>query len=159
MDSRNIESLKEFFKKNKGLTDGQLAILADRSARTISMWKRKCGIIKDGYQKPPRKAKGTLPDDWDTKERFTELYDKMGINAIGLLLNKDTWKEDIVAGFNECWRVLEDNGVMIFKWNNANKKASELIKAFPVRPLFGDFTGKTGATIWMTFIKLRSDGC
>ena len=79
---------------------------------------------------------------------------KSVINKKYGLLNKDTWKEDIVAGFKECYRVLEENGVLIFKWNQANIKTSELIKAFPVKPLFGDFTGKTGATIWMTFIKI-----
>ena len=78
---------------------------------------------------------------------------KSVINQKYGLLNKETWKEDIVAGFNECWRVLDDYGVLIFKWNEANIKAKELIRAFPVEPLFGDFTGKTGKTIWVTFIK------
>jgi hypothetical protein len=78
---------------------------------------------------------------------------KSVINKKYGLLNKDTWKEDIVSGFKECWRVLDDYGVLIFKWNEANIKAKELIKAFPVEPLFGDFTGKTGKTIWITFIK------
>ena len=79
---------------------------------------------------------------------------KSVINKKYGLLNKETWKEDIVAGFNECWRVLDDYGTLIFKWNEANIKASELIKAFPVKPLFGDFTGKTGKTVWMTFMKM-----
>lgn len=84
---------------------------------------------------------------------LTSGSEKSVINKKYGILNKETWKEDIVAGFNECWRVLDDNGVLIFKWNNANKSATELIKAFPVDPLFGDFTGKTGKTIWMTFMK------
>lgn len=79
---------------------------------------------------------------------------KSVINTKYGLLNRDTWKEDIVAGFTECWRVLEDFGVLIFKWNEANISARELIKAFPVEPLFGDFTGKTGKTIWITFMKI-----
>lgn len=78
---------------------------------------------------------------------------KSVINKKYGLLNKETWKDDIVDGFNECWRVLVPMGTLIFKWNEANIKASELIKAFPVQPLFGDFTGKTGKTIWMTFLK------
>jgi SAM-dependent methyltransferase len=78
---------------------------------------------------------------------------KSVINKKYGLLNKDTWKEDIVAGFNECWRVLEPNGILIFKWNEANIKAKELLRSFPVEPLFGDFTGKTGKTIWVTFMK------
>lgn len=84
---------------------------------------------------------------------LTSGSEKSVINKKYGLLNKETWKQDISAGFKECWRVLEVNGVLIFKWNEANIKASELIKEFPVKPLFGDFTGKTGKTIWMTFLK------
>ena len=78
---------------------------------------------------------------------------KSVINKKYGLLNKETWKEDLLEGFNECWRVLDDYGTLIFKWNESNIKASTLIKSFPVEPLFGDFTGKTGKTIWMTFLK------
>lgn len=85
---------------------------------------------------------------------LTSGSEKSVINKKYGLLNKITWKQDIVDGFKECWRVLDDFGVMIFKWNEANIKASELIKSFPVEPLFGDFTGKTGKTIWMCFMKL-----
>ena len=78
---------------------------------------------------------------------------KSVINTKYGLLNKETWREDIVDGFRECWRVLAENGVLIFKWNEANIKAKELLRLFPVEPLFGDFTGKTGSTIWVTFFK------
>jgi 23S rRNA G2069 N7-methylase RlmK/C1962 C5-methylase RlmI len=81
---------------------------------------------------------------------------KSVINKKYGLLNKETWREDLVDGFNECWRVLEDYGVLIFKWNENSIKASELINLLPVKPLFGDFTGKTGKTIWMTFIKTEN---
>jgi hypothetical protein len=84
---------------------------------------------------------------------LTSGSEKGVINTKYGLLNKQSWKDDIVRGFNECWRVLEDHGILIFKWNDANIKAAELIKAFPVKPLFGDFTGKTGLTRWMTFMK------
>lgn len=75
------------------------------------------------------------------------------INTKYGILDKLTWKQDIVAGFNECWRCLDVHGTLIFKWNDANIKASEIIKEFPVEPMFGDFTGKTGLTRWMTFFK------
>ena len=78
---------------------------------------------------------------------------KSVINKKYGLLNKDTWKQDLIAGFTECWRVLKVNGILIFKWNEANIKAKSLVRDFPVQPLFGDFTGKTGKTIWMTFLK------
>ncbi|WP_236886162.1 methyltransferase domain-containing protein [Elizabethkingia meningoseptica] len=33
------------------------------------------------------------------------------------VLNKETWKEDIKNGFSECFRVLKDTGILVFKWN------------------------------------------
>lgn len=84
---------------------------------------------------------------------LTSGSEKGVINIKYGLLDKKTWKEDIVKGFNECWRVLDYGGTLVFKWNDANIKASELLKEFPVKPLFGDFTGKTGLTRWMTFFK------
>lgn len=50
---------------------------------------------------------------------------KSVINKKYGLLNKDTWRQDIADGFNECWRVLAPHGVLIFKWNDANIKATE----------------------------------
>ena len=86
---------------------------------------------------------------------LTSGSEKSVINKKYGLLNKQTWKQDITAGFCECWRVLDINGVLIFKWNEANIKAKELLREFPVEPLFGDFTGKTGSTLWVTFIKTK----
>lgn len=62
----------------------------------------------------------------------------------------------VVDGFEECWRCVDDYGVLIFKWAESNIKTSELLKLLSVKPLFGDFTGKTGKTIWMTFMKIPS---
>ena len=87
---------------------------------------------------------------------LTSGSEKSVINTKYGLLNKETWKVDIVTGFAECWRVLDDYGLLIFKWNEANIKAKELLREFPVEPLFGDFTGKTGKTIWVTFMKVPS---
>ena len=42
------------------------------------------------------------------------------------LLDKETWKEDLISGFNECYRVLDVYGTLIFKWNEANIKKEEL---------------------------------
>jgi len=85
---------------------------------------------------------------------LTHGSEKGVINKKYGLLNKETWREDIVKGFNEGWRVLDDWGTLIFKWNEANIKTSEIISMLPVRPMFGDMTGKTGKTIWMIFMKI-----
>jgi len=75
------------------------------------------------------------------------------INTKYGLLDKNTWQQDLVAGFTECWRVLDHGGTLIFKWHEATMTAREIVKMLPEKPLFGDFTGKTGKTIWMTFFK------
>lgn len=88
---------------------------------------------------------------------LTSGSEKGVINVKYGLLNRESWRDDLVAGFNECWRVLEDYGVLIFKWNEANIKSSELLSLLPVAPLFGDLSGKTGKTLWMTFIRIPDE--
>lgn len=65
-------------------------------------------------------------------------------------LNKDTWKDDLKKGFNECMRVLKPNGVLIFKWSEEQITTSEVIKAIGYTPLFGTRRAKTH---WMVFMK------
>jgi hypothetical protein len=88
IDSRDLDALREFFAANEGLTDSQLAIMASVATCTITDWKRKCGVIKSGYKKPPKKAKGPIPDNWDNKEWFEQAYEEMGLRAIALLIGK-----------------------------------------------------------------------
>lgn len=64
-----------------------------------------------------------------------------------------TWQADIKEGFNECMRVLDPYGVLIFKWNETQIKACDLLKILPVQPLFGHTTKNNGHTIWMAFMK------
>jgi len=64
-----------------------------------------------------------------------------------------TWQEDIKRGFDECMRVLKQNGTLIFKWNENQIKVNEIIKVIGETPLFGHPSGKHGQTIWMTFMK------
>jgi len=70
-------------------------------------------------------------------------------------LNRDTWKDDINKGFNECWRVLGDYGTLIFKWNESSVKVGEVLKVIDQKPLFGHTTAK-GITIWLCFMKIPS---
>ncbi|MNF18806.1 hypothetical protein D3C80_2231280 [compost metagenome] len=37
------------------------------------------------------------------------------------------WREDIRQGFAECFRVLEPEGILIFKWNETQVLVSELL--------------------------------
>ena len=64
------------------------------------------------------------------------------------------WQKDLTKGFDECWRVLDDYGVLIFKWNEYQIKVGEVLKLFKEKPLFGHPTKRNGMTHWMCFMKL-----
>lgn len=64
-----------------------------------------------------------------------------------------TWENDIKMGFDECMRVLEPNGILIFKWNEHRVKLNQVLKVINTTPLFGHTSGKHGRTIWMSFMK------
>lgn len=82
--------------------------------------------------------------------------EKLGKNSwmakkYGIL--KSTWRDDIKAGFSECFRVLNSNGILIFKWNETQIKTREILKLTDVKPLFGNISGKRSNTHWICFIK------
>ena len=69
-------------------------------------------------------------------------------------LNPETWREDLKKGFDECWRVLEDYGVLIFKWNENAISKKEVLELFGKPYLFGHPVGSKVNTIWFTFMKI-----
>ena len=69
-------------------------------------------------------------------------------------LNKETWQDDIKKGFDNCWRMLEDYGVLIFKWNDASVKRKELLEELGQEPLFGHPNGSKIPTHWFCFMKI-----
>lgn len=62
--------------------------------------------------------------------------------------------EMLTDGFSECWRVLDDYGTLIFKWNEVKYKIKDIRHTFPAEPLFGHTTAKSGNTKWVTFMKI-----
>ena len=66
-------------------------------------------------------------------------------------------QEVIKACFDECMRVLKPNGTLIFKLNESEIKAVEVLSVIPFKPLFGHTTGRQSKTIWMCFMKLPID--
>lgn len=60
------------------------------------------------------------------------------------------WKPYIKQGFNECMRVLEPYGVLIFKWSDEQINISEVLSKIKYKPLFGD---KRSKTRWVVFMK------
>lgn len=65
-----------------------------------------------------------------------------------------SWREDLKAGFNECMRVLQPDGVLIFKWNEKQIKVKTLLEIFGKAPLFGNKYGKREQSHWLVFMKL-----
>ncbi len=63
------------------------------------------------------------------------------------------WRTDIKAGFNECFRVLKRDGVLVFKWNETDIRVSEILRLAPVEPLIGHKSGKNMKTHWLLFMK------
>lgn len=68
------------------------------------------------------------------------------------ILSKN-WEADLKLGFNECLRVLEPYGTLIFKWNENQIKVSEILKCFEHQPLIGHKSGKSANTHWICFMK------
>lgn len=69
----------------------------------------------------------------------------------GVLL--PSWEHDIKEGFNECMRVLEPFGTLIFKWNEAQITTNKILQVINVQPLFGHPSGKHGKTKWFAYMK------
>lgn len=72
---------------------------------------------------------------------------------------ENNWKDDLRKGFSECFRVLEDNGILIFKWNETQIKTGEILALTERKPLFGHISGKRANTHWICFMKHEQAAC
>lgn len=63
------------------------------------------------------------------------------------------WEAMIHDGFRECIRVLDDYGVLIFKWSEVQIPLSRILDVIDAKPLFGHRSGKASKTHWMCFMK------
>lgn len=70
-------------------------------------------------------------------------------------LNRIGWQEYIKKGFDECFRVLKKDGVLIFKWNETDIPVSAILKIIEHEPLFGHKSGKASKTHWLCFFKTQ----
>ena len=59
----------------------------------------------------------------------------------------------IQNGFKEAFRVLERDGVLIFKWSEVQIPLREILPLSPYQPLFGHRSGKNMNTHWLCFMK------
>lgn len=63
--------------------------------------------------------------------------------------------EDLGKGFKECWRVLDDFGTLIFKWNDQSVDIKEIKPLFPTEPIIFNRIGTKGkSTYWFVFMKI-----
>jgi hypothetical protein len=69
------------------------------------------------------------------------------------VLNKETWREDITAGFSECFRVLRAGGTLVFKWNEFSIPVKTILELAKHKPVVGHPSGKRSQTHWILFIK------
>lgn len=67
-------------------------------------------------------------------------------------LNED-WREDLRKGFAECFRVLQKQGTLIFKWNETDIPVSQILALIDQKPLFGNRCGKLNKSHWLVFMK------
>jgi SAM-dependent methyltransferase len=81
----------------------------------------------------------------DSKMRMVKYYGN---------LDRENWREHIKAGFDECWRVLDNYGVLIFKWSEADVPKKEVLEVIGKEPLFGHPNGSRVPCHWLTFMKI-----
>lgn len=62
----------------------------------------------------------------------------------------ENWQQDLEQGFDECMRVLDDYGVLIFKWNEEQISLKQILDVINYKPLFGN---KRAKTHWLVFMK------
>jgi hypothetical protein len=69
------------------------------------------------------------------------------------VLDSQTWREDLTAGFAECFRVLKTNGTLVFKWNEVSIGLKEILELTDQKPILGHPSGKRMGTHWVLFVK------
>ncbi|PIE10073.1 MAG: SAM-dependent methyltransferase [Rhodobacterales bacterium] len=65
----------------------------------------------------------------------------------------ENWRDDLRAGFAECFRVLRPAGTLIFKWDEHEIRVSEILALTDEKPVFGNRCGKTAKSHWIVFMK------
>jgi ubiquinone/menaquinone biosynthesis C-methylase UbiE len=68
---------------------------------------------------------------------------------------KAGWRDEIRAGFAECFRVLKPDGVLVFKWNEHRVPVATVLSLTPEKPLFGQRAGARAKTHRLVFMKPR----
>ena len=67
------------------------------------------------------------------------------------------WRDMLRKGFDECFRVLDQDGVLIFKWSEVQVPLREILSLSPYPPLFGHRSGKSMNTHWICFMRPKRE--
>lgn len=62
----------------------------------------------------------------------------------------EDWGKYIKEGFDECWRCLDNGGILLMKWSCNQIEAKKVLQAIEHTPLLGD---KRGSKRWFIFYK------
>jgi hypothetical protein len=115
-----------------------------------------CAIKPDilaDYRNMPFKDKSFKLVVWDIPHMIGTHITGIIMQKYGYL-DKDTWKSDLKLGFDEIMRVLDDYGVLEFKFADVSISVKEIISIFGQSPLFGTKTKKgVNNTYWFCFMK------
>lgn len=68
-------------------------------------------------------------------------------------LRLNSWRETLREGFDECWRVLKMGGTLHFKWAESNVPLKEVLRLFPINPLFKNKHDVS----WSVFVKTADE--
>ena len=68
----------------------------------------------------------------------------------------ENWRDDLREGLSECFRVLDADGTLIFKWNETQVRLRDILSLTPIIPLFGQKSGHKGMTHWLVFMKPKN---
>ncbi len=114
-------------------------------------WSIKPDIVGD-YRDMPFKDKSFKLIVWDIPHKIKK---DSGIIEMKYGHLGDNWKEDTLKGFNEIMRVLDNYGVLEFKFADISIPIKEILSIFPQKPLFGSVTKKgVNNTYWFCFMKI-----
>jgi len=78
-------------------------------------------------------------------------------------LHPETWQDDLKKGFKELWSILEDYGILIFKFSDYHIKFNKVLSLFPEKPLFYNSMnsmrneGNKSETRWFCFMKIPEE--
>lgn len=93
---------------------------------------------------------------WDPPHMLS-LMETSDMRKVYGILNAETWQSDLKRGFKECWRVMEDYGVLVFKWSESEVPLKKVLKLFDKQPLFGHHENSRSKTHWICFMKIPNE--